>query len=165
MITNSYSCFVGSSFSINISNICTDLIRKADAEPRVRVEQFLLEDDLVKLEQVRLPPASWPVTFIETSSNWSDRHLFEDTDVASLPTGTAGGYVFPWPEWMQLEGQPGHMFATWHGRKLTSTDELPVEFLERAQREHEHLLKTDLSVFDEALPETLQQRILTLAAS
>jgi len=129
------------------------------AAPRVRVEQFLIEDDLVKLEQVRLPPASWPVTFIETSSNWADRQLFEASDMPSLPTGTAGGYVFPWPAWMGLDKQPGHMFATWHGRKLASVEELPPEFIERASREHGHLLATNLSVFDEALPDALRARL------
>ncbi|MFT7286163.1 MAG: hypothetical protein ACI87W_000267 [Halieaceae bacterium] len=134
------------------------------AEPRVRVEQFLFEDDLVKLEQVRLPPASWPATFIETSSNWADRQLFEDTDLPSLPTGTAGGYVFPWPDWMGLDGQPGHMFATWHGRKLASVEELPPEFIERASSAHAHLLKADLSVFETALPDTLIARLPALGA-
>lgn len=132
---------------------------KPDAPPRIRVEQFLIEDDLVKIEQVRLPPASWPTTFVETSSNWSDRDLFENSDMASLPTGTAGGYVFPWPAWMQMGDASGHMFATWHGRKLASVDELPPEFLERAAPAHESLLSVDLGVFEEALPATLAARI------
>lgn len=132
---------------------------KPDAPPRVRVEQFLIEDDLVKIEQVRLPPASWPVTFIETSSNWSSRELFENSDEPSLPTGTAGGYVFPWPEWMQMGDAPGHMFATWHGRKIGGVEQLPAHFIERAQPAHEALLSVDLSVFDTSLPPALAARI------
>ena len=138
---------------------------KPDADPRIRIEQFLLEDDLVKIEQVRLPPASWPVTFIETSSNWSSRALFEADEMPSLPAGTAGGYVFPWPEWMAMGDAPGHMFATWHGRKLGSTAELPEAFIARAQQKHEALLAVDMGVFDEPLPEVLASRIGQLAAS
>lgn len=128
------------------------------AAARMRMEQFLIEDDLVKIEQVRLPPASWPATFVETSSNWSSRELFENTDLASLPAGTAGGYIFPWPAWMQMENQPGHMFSTWHGRKLASVDELPEDFLRRAADQHEHLLAVDMSVFEEPLPDPLPAR-------
>lgn len=129
------------------------------AAPRVRVEQFLVEDDLVKIEQVRLPPASWPVTFIETSSNWCSRELFEADALPSLPTGTAGGYVFPWPEWMGMGDAPGHMFATWHGRKLASVEQLPPAFTERALPDHEALLAVDMRVFEEPLPAPLAERL------
>jgi hypothetical protein len=132
---------------------------KPDAPPRTRVEQFLIEDDLVKIEQVRLPPASWPATFVETSANWSSRALFEASDQPSLPTGTAGGYVFPWPAWMGMEGLPGHMFATWHGRKLEGIGQLPEEFLRRAEPEHQALLAVDLGVFDTPLPPPLRNRV------
>jgi hypothetical protein len=129
------------------------------APPRMRIEQFLIEDDLIKLEQVRLPPASWPATFVETSANWSNRQLFEETDLPSLPAGTAGGYVFPWPAWLQMGDEPGHMFATWSGRKLGSVAELPPAYLKRAEADHAELLAVDLSVFAEPLPAVLKARI------
>lgn len=129
-----------------------------EGAPRIRMEQFLVEDDLVKLEVVRQAPASWPATFIETSSNWSDRALFEQNDLLSLPAGTAGGYIFPWPAWLQMGEEPGHMFATWHGRKLANTGQLPAEFIRRAEPDHARLLAVDLAVFDEPLPEPLASR-------
>jgi hypothetical protein len=129
------------------------------ASPRIRIEQFLVEDDLIKLEQVRLPPASWPATFVETSTNWSNRALFEDTDLPSLPAGTSGGYIFPWPEWLRMGEQPGHMFATWSGRKLASVDELPAEFVRRAEPDYADLLAVDMSVFDKPLPAQLAARV------
>jgi len=119
-----------------------------EAPPRIRMEQFLVEDDLVKIEQVRLPPASWPATFVETSTNWCNRTLFEETDLPSLPTGTSGGYIFPFPAWLDMGEQPGHMFATWSGRKLGSVAELPEEFIRRAEPEHSGLLAVDMSAFD-----------------
>lgn len=108
-----------------------------EAAPRPRIEQFLVEDDLIKIEQLRLPPASRPATFVKTSANWSSRDLFENTDMPSLPAGTAGGYVFPWPTWMGMGDAPGHMCATWHGRKLGSISELPEAFLEPAMVQHD----------------------------
>jgi hypothetical protein len=129
-----------------------------EAPPRIRHEQFLIEGDLVKIEQVRQPPASWPATFIETSTNWSSLALFEDDEVIDLPAGTAGGYIFPWPAWMNMGDRKGHMFATWSGRKLQSIDNLPTEFIQRAQSSHSELLQVDMSKFAEPLPEPLMTR-------
>ena len=128
------------------------------APPRTRLEQFLVEDDLIKVEQIRLPPASWPATFVETSVNWSPRDLFDDPGELSLPAGTAGGYVFPWPAWMAMGDQEGHMFATWHGRKLESIDQLPIDFLERAEKAHPELLAVDRTPFEQPLPPPLAGR-------
>lgn len=130
-----------------------------EAPPRIRHEQFLIEGDLVKIEQVRQPPASWPATFIETSANWSPLALFENDEILDLPTGTSGGYVFPWPAWMNMGDQPGHMFATWNGRKLRSIDNLPDEFIQRAQGAHPELLEVDMSHFAKPLPEPLAKRV------
>jgi hypothetical protein len=130
-----------------------------EAPPRIRMEQFLVEDDLIKIEQTRLPPASWPATFVETSTNWCNRDLLENTDLPSLPAGTAGGYVFPFPAWLEMGEQKGHMFATWSGRKLGSVAELPEEFMRRAEPEHAGLLAVDMSVFDKPLPPVLTNLI------
>ncbi|MFT5073248.1 MAG: hypothetical protein ACI9GW_003247 [Halieaceae bacterium] len=129
------------------------------ASPRIRTEQFLVEDDLIKIEQVRVAPASWPATFIETSTNWCNRTLFEDTALPSLPTGTSGGYIFPFPAWLEMGEQQGHMFATWSGRKLGSVAELPDEFMRRAMERHSGLLAVDMSVFNRPLPKELSARI------
>jgi hypothetical protein len=130
-----------------------------DAEPRIRHEQFLIEGDLMKIEQVRQPPASWPATFIETSTDWSPLALFEDEKLVDLPAGTAGGYIFPWPKWMNMGDQPGHMFATWSGRKLKSVDNLPEEFVARALSDRPDLLAVDTEKLTQPLPNPLQKRL------
>ena len=78
--------------------------------------------------------------------------------MASLPAGTAGGYIFPWPAWMEMGDRPGHMFATWSGRKLTGIEQLPEHFIKRAEPEHSELLAVDLSIFDKPLPDPLRSR-------
>jgi hypothetical protein len=132
---------------------------KPSAEPRVPQEQFLIEDDLVKIEQTRLPPATWPATFVETSTNSADRRLFEETDIPSIPCTTAGGYIFPFPEWMQMGDSPGHMFATWNGRKLGDVQQLPLEFITRAEGTYPDLLVVDKTPFEKPLPAELMRRI------
>jgi hypothetical protein len=129
-----------------------------DAAPRIRHEQFLVEGDLIKIEQVRQPPASWPAMFIETSTNWSPLTMFENDEIPDLPMGTAGGYIFPWPKWMNMGDRKGHMFATWSGRKLQSIDNLPTEFIQRARGSRPDLLEVDMSKFSEPLPEPLATR-------
>ncbi len=129
------------------------------AEPRIRLEQFLIEDDLIKIEQTRLPPASWPATFVETSSNWSNRRLFEETDLPSLPCGTAGGYVFPWPKWMQMGEREGHMFATWNGRKLEGVHQLPADYVAKASSSYPELLSVDKAPFGAELPPEITKRL------
>ncbi|MFK7957324.1 MAG: DUF1838 family protein [Lysobacterales bacterium] len=130
-----------------------------DAPPRIRHEQFLIEGDLVKIEQVRQPPASWPATFIETSANWSPLAQFEDDTILDLPTGTSGGYIFPWPAWMQMGDRPGHMFATWNGRKLPGIENLPAEFFQRANDANPELLAVDKSRFAQPLPGSIANRL------
>lgn len=128
------------------------------AEPRKGFHQFLYESDLIKVEEIRMPPASWPATFVETSANWSSRALFDDESILALPAGTAGGYIFPFPDWLQMGEREGHMFAVWHGRKVAGVQQLPEDFLARAERAHPELLAVDTSMFAEPLPEPLANR-------
>ena len=127
-----------------------------EAPARIRFEQFRIEGDVMKIEQVRQPPASWPAEFIETSTNWSPLDQFNDPNILSLPAGTSGGYIFPWPALLKMGDQEGHMFATWSGIKLSSVDELPRSFRERAERDHPELLSVDMNAFKTPLPEPLK---------
>lgn len=128
------------------------------ADPRKGYHQFLYESELIKVEEIRMPPESWPATFVETSANWSSRALFEDESILALPAGTAGGYIFPFPEWLDMGEREGHMFAVWHGRKIAGIEQLPDEFLKRAERTHPELLAVDTSMFAEPLPKPITSR-------
>ena len=109
---------------------------------------FRIEDDIVKAEQVRVPPDNWLTPFIETSHNWTSRALFEDPSIARLPMGTSGGYVFPYPRWLEMGGIPGHMFAIWSGKKLDGVHQLPTEYHARIERDNPELLAVDLTPFN-----------------
>lgn len=115
--------------------------------PRMDYRTLRREGGLVKVDSIRVPPATWPAPFIEAGYEGARADLFDDPRHLWLPTEVSGAYVFPWPEWMQMGDTPGHMFGVWSGHKLRSVDELPEEFLNRAQREDPGLLEVDREPF------------------
>ncbi|WP_416907163.1 MAG: hypothetical protein ACMVO5_08900 [Polymorphobacter sp.] len=110
--------------------------------------QFRIEDELMKLDSVRTAPPDWPVTHIENSCQWVRLADFENPAITSLPTHFAGSYVFPFPEWLGMEGIKGHMLGFYDGRKLNGPQDLPREFLARTEREHPELLQPRWAEFD-----------------
>ena len=108
---------------------------------------FRIEDDLVKVEEIRVPPDNWFTPFIEASHNWVPRKLFDNPRILRLPAGTSGGFVFPFPKWLEMGANPGHMFGLWSGRKLDGVHQLPAEFYDRTAQQYPHLLKVDLEPF------------------
>lgn len=108
---------------------------------------FRVEDQLVKVEQIRVPPDDWLTPFIESSHNWTPRAQFEDRSILRLPMGTSGGYVYPYPRWLEMGDIRGHMFGIWSGKKLDGPKQLPWEYLARAEAEYPELLEVDLSRF------------------
>jgi hypothetical protein len=122
------------------------------AAPRPEYKLLRRESGLVKVDAIRVPPESWPVTFVEMGYEATPAQLFDDPKLTWLPSEVSGAYVFPWPAWMGMDKAPGHMFAAWSGYKLRSIDELPLEFLQRAERDCPQLLKVDMSPFSKPIP-------------
>lgn len=118
------------------------------APPRPEYRVFRREGEFVKLDAIRVAPAGWPVTFIEMGCESTPAKDFDDEGLSWLPAEVSGGYVFPWPAWMNMGRAPGHMFATWRGYKLRDIGELPVEFRRRAEQEFPQLLQVDRAQFD-----------------
>lgn len=106
------------------------------------------EGNAVKIDGIRVPPASWPATFIEVGHEASPSELYDDRSKLWLPSDVSGAYVFPYPAWMDMGDAPGHMFATWSGYKVRSIDQLPAAYKERALAEYPHLLHVDLAQFE-----------------
>ncbi|MBM3514744.1 MAG: hypothetical protein FJX59_13690 [Alphaproteobacteria bacterium] len=123
-------------------------LNRKDGTFTPRYSFIRIEDDLVKCEEIRVPPDGWPQPFVETSHNWTAKALFDDPKVRRLPMGTSGGYVYPFPRWLGMGDIKGHMFGIWSGRKLDGVHQLPAEYFDRTQREHPDLLKVDLKAFE-----------------
>ena len=130
----------------------TVTLDRPSAPPRPDYRLLRREGDLVKVDAIRVSPDTWPVTFLETGYEASPASLFDDPRHKWLPSEVSGGYVFPWPKWMQMGDAPGHMFATWSGHKLRSVDQLPIEFRQRAERDFPHLLQVDRKLLRTSIP-------------
>jgi hypothetical protein len=124
-----------------------------DGTYQIRYTMFRLQDNLVKLDSVRgAPPELAPVTHQENSCAWCPVDIFTNTTTTSLPAQFTGGYLYEYPAWLKMGDRPGHLFAMFDGRKISSVDELPVEYLDRTRREHPDLLKARWQAFDRPLP-------------
>jgi hypothetical protein len=123
-------------------------LNRAAAEFTPTYSLFRIEDELVKVEQIRVPPDAWLTPFVETSHNWTPRELFEDQSILRLPMGTSGGYVYPYPSWLEMGDTRGHMFGVWSGKKLDGPEQLPREYLTRVEAEYPELLQVDLTSFE-----------------
>jgi hypothetical protein len=117
-------------------------------KPRRKYGKIRREGNVVKIDSIRVPPESWPATFIETGYEAAPADLYDDPKQLWLPTDVSGAYVFPFPAWMNMGDAPGHMFATWSGYKLKSVSQLPTAFRQRAEAEFPQLLQVDLRQFD-----------------
>jgi hypothetical protein len=126
---------------------------KPSLPPRPDYKMLRRENDFVKVDGIRVPPDTWPVTFPEMGTEATPAALFDDPAQTWLPSEVSGAYVFPWPAWMQMGDAPGHMFAAWSGCKLRSVDELPEEFRRRAARDFPELLRVDRRAFERAVPD------------
>ncbi len=124
---------------------------KPSAPPRRDYRMLRREGSFVKVDTIRVPPDTWPVTFLEMGFESAPAALFDDPTQAWLPSDVSGAYVFPWPKWMEMGDAPGHMFAAWSGYKLRSIDELPVEFRQRAERDYPQLLNVDRTPFSKPI--------------
>ena len=122
------------------------------AGPRPKYARLRRESDLVKVDAMRVPPATWPATFLEMGFEASPAALFDDPRQLWLPAEVSGAYVFPYPAWLRMGDRPGHMFAAWSGHKLRSVEALPDEFRARARQDFPQLLQVDARAFERPLP-------------
>ena len=135
----------------------TITLDRPDAPPRRDYRVLRREGDWVKVDTIRVPPATWPQPFIEGGYEAAPGTHFDDPSQQWLRTEVSGAYVFPWPAWMQMGDRAGHMLGIWSGHKLRSVAELPDEFRRRAEREDAALLEVSRAVFRKPLPGALAE--------
>lgn len=117
------------------------------------VRSFRIQGDQVVVDHTRPKPEAWPKMFVESSTSFVDKALFDDASVTSLPCETSGFYIFPFPAWMQMGERPGHMIGAWYGSKIGGVENLPEEFHARTAREHPALLQPRRERLDRPLPD------------
>lgn len=109
---------------------------------------FRKEGDQMKFESVRTAPPSWPVNHMESTVQWCDVSAFDDKSITSLPSKSAGVYVFPYPKWMEMGDRGGHMLGFIDGQKITGVEEMPDDFRNRVKSEYPELLLPRWGEFD-----------------
>ncbi|MEH6607491.1 MAG: hypothetical protein V7711_18070 [Pseudomonadales bacterium] len=102
---------------------------------------FRREDELIKLDSVRGAPPEMPVTHQENSCAWCPFDEFTNSSITSLPQHFVGSYLYEYPKWLNMGERPGHLMAMFDGKKVSSVEELPDEFLDRTRREYPDLLR------------------------
>ena len=65
------------------------------APPRPDYKVLRRENGFVKVDGIRVPPDSWPVTFLEMGTESTPAKTFDDPKNKWLPTEVSGAYVFP----------------------------------------------------------------------
>jgi hypothetical protein len=81
----------------------------------------------------RVYPPGLPQPMGESSVSRAKLADLQDRARAFVPAGFSSTYFAPFPKWMEMSGQPGHVI--WHadGVKLDSVDALPESFMTRMQ--------------------------------
>jgi len=102
---------------------------------------FRIEDNLLKLDSVRGAPPDMPITHQENSCAWCPFDEFTNPNINSLPQHFVGSYLYEYPRWLGMGDRPGHMMGMFDGKKLSSVEELPDDFLDRTRREYPDLLR------------------------
>lgn len=122
-----------------------------DGRYQERYSMFRLEDNLLKLDSVRGAPPEMPITHMENSCAWCPFDEFTNPTINSLPQHFVGGYLYEYPRWMNMGDLPGHLMATFDGKKISSVEELPDDFLDRTRKEYPDLLRPRWEYYDTPL--------------
>lgn len=87
--------------------------------------------DTVWMSHDRVYPPGLPQPMGECSVARARIDDLHDLSRSFVPAGFSSTYFAPWPAWMEMAGQPGHVI--WHadGVKMASVDELPGWFRRR----------------------------------
>jgi hypothetical protein len=91
-------------------------------------------EDMVWLSHDRVYPPGLPQPMGESSVARAKVADVNDLDRSFVPASFSSTYFAPWPKWLEMAGQSGHVI--WHadGIKLESIDKLPELFRNRMQK-------------------------------
>jgi hypothetical protein len=81
-------------------------------------------------------PPGLPSPRKQRQTNFALREHFVDPSLRKIPATFSATFFSPWPHWMEMGDQPGHVI--WHasGAKLDSIDDLPPTYKARLLAEH-----------------------------
>lgn len=97
--------------------------------------------DMVWMSHDRVTPPGVPQPVGESSVARALAADLDDPGRAFVPAGFSSTYFSPWPKWLDMAGQAGHVI--WHadGVKLESVDALPAGFRRRMEAQFPERLR------------------------
>lgn len=97
--------------------------------------------DTVWVSHDRVYPPGRPQPMGESSVARAKLADLQDVSRGYVPAGFSSTYFAPWPKWLDMGGQPGHV--VWHadGVKLDSVADLPADFRSRMESKFPERLK------------------------
>lgn len=125
----------GRGFNVSVDGVRpTKLLEQIPAEPlkkwwSVAAGRVWMNNDTVYPPGLSAPRA-------QSQSMFATVNEFNDDEMRRIPAVFSSTVTMPWQEWMDMEGEPGHLL--WHaaGAKLPSLDALPAEYRRRAESEY-----------------------------
>jgi len=132
----------GRGFSYSTEGIRPSSMKdKMPAKP-LQLEWSFARDTLWMHNQTVYPPGL-PPPRAQRQTMSVPIEKFLDESIVSLPSMFSSTVFMPWLRWMNMGDRPGHL--VWHasGVKLESINDLPADYLERAQARHPDRLTAD----------------------
>jgi hypothetical protein len=109
-------------------------VAPADWQPDGLELMWTQHGDAVWVSHDRTYPPGLPQPMGEASCARARVAELHDRARAFVPASFSSTYLAPYPAWMEMQGQPGHVM--WHadGLKLESIDALPADFRARVEK-------------------------------
>lgn len=111
-------------------------VKPADWRPDGLHLTWDFHGDMVWMSHDRVYPPGLPQPMGESTVTRARLADLADAGRDFVPAGFSSTYFAPWPRWMEMAGQPGHVI--WHadGVKLESVAQLPAPFRRRMEQEY-----------------------------
>jgi len=92
--------------------------------------------DSIWMHNETVYPPGMPPPRAQRQTMFNSLDNFLDPTQLNLPTLFSSTVFMPWLKWLEMDTAPGHV--VWHasGAKLRTIEDLPKDFLERAQKEY-----------------------------
>jgi len=125
----------GRGFSYATEGIRPSVLKDNMPAKPLQLEWSFARDTIWMHNQTVYPPGM-PQPRAQRQTMMVSKELFLDDSIISLPSTFSSTVIMPWLRWMNMDDRPGHLL--WHasGAKLGSINDLPEEFLARAQERH-----------------------------
>ena len=127
----------GAGYGFNFSEAGVRPTRFLDKMPDKPLQlRWRTARDTIWMHSETAYPPGLPQPRKQSQTMFARKQDFADQSLLNLPAMFSSTVFGPWLDWMDMEGEPGHL--VWHagGAKIESVTDLPTEFRTRMERDH-----------------------------